>query len=148
MIRVVVVDDVASVRTLLTRTLPFYDIEVVGDASTGQEAMDIVEATQPDVVVLDVHMPGMSGIDALESIQTLAPRSRIIMFSNDDDSEVVNEALLHGAAGYLTKLTLIPDIAAEIERVFHAPVHIDDSTSRDDPSHRIDQRRGPRRDGI
>ena len=136
MIRVVVVDDVQSVRTLLQRTLPFYDIEVVGDAATADEAVAAVEAAQPDVVVLDVHMPGMSGIDALDGLKSRSPGSRIIMFSNDDNPEVVDEALRQGADGYLTKLTLIPDIAAEIERVFHSPMTVDES--RKDPVHRVE----------
>ena len=136
MIQVVVVDDVQSVRTLLQRTLPFYDIEVVGDASTGEEAMAVVESTKPDVVILDVHMPGMSGIDALEAIRERSPRSRIIMFSNDDSPDVIDDALRLGANGFLTKLTLIPDIAAEIERVHDAPASV--TPLRQNPVHRVE----------
>ena len=136
MIQVVVVDDVQSVRTLLQRTLPFYDIEVVGDASTGEEAMAVVESTKPDVVILDVHMPGMSGIDALEAIRERSPRSRIIMFSNDDSPDVIDDALRLGANGFLTKLTLIPDIAAEIERVHDTPASV--TPLRQNPVHRVE----------
>lgn len=116
-LRVIVVDDAPSVRLLLKRTLPFYEIDVVAEAESADGAIAVALEHQPDALLLDVHLAGSSGIDVLETLKREAPAIKILMFSNDDDPMVMSDAVELGADGYVIKLALIPDIAGEVKRV-------------------------------
>lgn len=103
-IRVVLAEDHAMVRAGLERLLgDMPGIEVVGVACDGREAVELVAATDPDVALLDITMPGMSGLAALARIAVDQPRVRVIMLSMHDNEEYVGHALRAGAAGYLLK---------------------------------------------
>lgn len=118
-IRVVVIDDLPSVRALLRATLPFYDIQVVAEADRADAGLRVVEAMveQPQVVILDVHMPRGSGIDAIASMKACAPGTKVLIYSSDDDPLTRARALAHGADGFVSKFDIVPAIAAEIERL-------------------------------
>jgi DNA-binding NarL/FixJ family response regulator len=104
MIRVVVVDDHSLVRTGLTQWLSSHaDIDVVGVAADGQEAIDKVIDLMPDVVTMDIAMPVMDGISAMAIIAERAPSVAIIALSTFHDNDQVNAALAAGAAGYFLK---------------------------------------------
>ncbi len=108
MIRVVVVDDQALVRAgfgVLVNSAP--DLEVVGEASNGEEALAVVSATHPDVVMLDVRMPVMDGLEAARRISGSPANAttRILMLTTFDLDEYVYEALRAGASGFLLKDT-------------------------------------------
>jgi two-component system, NarL family, response regulator NreC len=104
MIRVLVVDDHAVVRSGLKLLLAAEeDLEVVGDAGTADEAVTRAELLKPDVVVLDVVMPGRSGIDATPEILLRSPDTKVLVLSMQDDPRYVEEAFGAGASGYVLK---------------------------------------------
>lgn len=103
-IRVVVADDQPLVRTGLRMILqPEPDIEVVGEASTGVQAVARCRETAPDVVLMDVRMPEMDGIEATREIATWDPAPRVLVLTTFDLDEVVYDALRAGASGFLLK---------------------------------------------
>ncbi|HMI71290.1 MAG TPA: response regulator transcription factor [Baekduia sp.] len=108
MIRVLIADDNAvirqGVRALLTSSAD--DIEVVGEASTGREAIDQAEALRPDVVLLDIRMPVMDGVKAAER---LATQCKVMMLTYSDDEPMVAGAIRAGAHGYLVHGRFEPD---------------------------------------
>ena len=104
MIRVLIVDDQAVVRQGLRSMLePEMDIKVVGEAQDGQQALELVNKHSPDVVLMDVRMPNMDGLTALERIKNLAPQVSVIMATLYDDPEYLFRAISAGAAGYILK---------------------------------------------
>ncbi len=103
-IRVLVADDHPVFRQGLRRLLDTAgDIEVVGESATGDEALRLVEDLAPDVVLLDVMMPGMSGIEVARVIRATSPRTRVIILTVHTDEEFLFEAIKAGAMGYLLK---------------------------------------------
>src|SRR5437868_15378812 len=103
-IRVLLVDDHklfrAGIRSLL-QTLN--DVEVVGEAGDGREALRLIEAHRPDVVLMDIMMPGLNGLDAAARAARSCPSSRVIVLSMNADADSVLKALRAGAVGYLVK---------------------------------------------
>ena len=103
-IRVVVVDDHAIVRDGLVALLDALDgVEVVGSAEDGREALHVVDATTPDVVVMDIQMPHLDGIEATRFITGRHPEVRVVMLTMNEDDETVLSAIRAGASGYLLK---------------------------------------------
>ena len=118
-IRVLVVDDHSVVREGIRHVLSdSARFDVVGEASSGVEAIESSAALQPDVVVLDISMPGGSGLHAVADILERAPKTRILMLSVHDDLEYVLESARAGAHGYLRKDSLPAELRAAIEKVF------------------------------
>lgn len=110
-VRVVICDDHALFRRGLVMELDDADdIEVVGEASTGEEAIDLAGALAPDLVLMDVRMPGIGGIEATRRIVEEIPTTRILMLTVSVDSDDLFEAVKAGAAGYLLKETSIREI--------------------------------------
>ncbi|WP_062303218.1 response regulator [Demequina subtropica] len=104
MIRVALVDDQAMVRVGLRMILESEDdIEVVAEATSGADAARIVAEHAPDVVLMDVRMPGMDGLTATREVLTAHPGARIVILTTFDDDEYVYEALRAGASGFLLK---------------------------------------------
>ncbi|MGH3447313.1 MAG: response regulator [Nocardioidaceae bacterium] len=117
-IRVVVVDDQELFRRGLVMLVAAEgDIEVVGEASDGDEAVDIVTAKAPDVVLLDVKMPKRSGIEACSTINRLVPAASIIMLTMSDDETDLYDAVKNGASGYLLKESSIDQVSHAIRVV-------------------------------
>ena len=111
-LRVLVADDHALYRRGLVMELDdAEDLEVVAEAADGQEAVEEALSLAPDVVLMDVRMPGMDGIEATRRILESAPTVRVLMLSVSDDTDDLVEAVKAGAAGYLLKETSISDIA-------------------------------------
>jgi DNA-binding NarL/FixJ family response regulator len=103
-IRVVIVDDHAVVRSGLKLLLEAeQDITVVGEAGSAEEGVRATRLEKPDVVLLDVVMPGRSGIDATPELRKAAPSARVLMLSMQDDPSYVREAFAAGASGYVLK---------------------------------------------
>ncbi len=99
----VVADDSATMRMLLSSILSHARVEVVGEASDGQQAVDVVARCQPDIVCLDVDMPVLNGLDALEQIHAHSPQIKVLMISGRAGREMVMQAAQRGARGYILK---------------------------------------------
>jgi len=118
-IRVAVVDDQTLIREGLAALLALIpDLEVVGQAADGRAALQLVAETHPDVVLMDVRMPGMNGVAATRQIQARHPATRVIVLTTFDRDEYVFEALTAGAKGYLLK-NADPDYLAAAIRAVH-----------------------------
>ncbi|MBI3979645.1 MAG: response regulator transcription factor [Chloroflexi bacterium] len=119
-IRVAVVDDQTLVREGLASLLALVpDLSVVGKAADGREALALVAEEFPDVVLMDVRMPGMNGVACTRAISANYPAVRVIVLTTFEDDEYVFEALRAGAAGYLLK-NADPDHLAEAIRAVHS----------------------------
>lgn len=103
-IRLMIVDDHQVLREGLRFMLRnAQDLEIVSEASNGSEALELLESTQPDVMLLDMNMPGMGGLETLKNVRQRWPEVSVLILSFHDDPEYVEQALRHGAAGYLLK---------------------------------------------
>jgi DNA-binding NarL/FixJ family response regulator len=117
-IRVVICDDHALFRRGLSMVLESEPgIEVVGEAEDGEAVVQAVEELAPDVVLMDVRMPKLSGIEATKAIAESAPTTRIVMLTVSDEEEDLYEAIKAGAAGYLLKEISIEGVAEAIRSV-------------------------------
>jgi DNA-binding NarL/FixJ family response regulator len=103
-IRVVLADDHPVVRTGIRNLLGRSpDIQVVGEASTGEDALRLVDELTPDVLLLDMEMPGLKGVEVAQKLHAAGTEVRILALSAYDDKQYIQELLENGAAGYLTK---------------------------------------------
>lgn len=115
MIRVVIADDHHLFRQGLRNLLGKEpDINVVGEASDGRDAMDTVHRTRPDVVVMDVEMPGMNGIEATARIRKSFPTIQVVMLSMHSDPVLIGQTLDNGAKGYVLKKSVSMDLVKAI----------------------------------
>ena len=113
-VRVLIVDDHDLFRSGLRNLLEEEGVQIVGEASAGQEALKIVRELAPDVVVMDLNMPGMGGVEATRHISTIAPLTRVLMLTISDQDNDVIDAIMAGACGYLLKDSSIQDLIAGI----------------------------------
>ena len=119
-IRVLIVDDHEIIRTGITYSLSaFHDLELVGEAKSGQEALRLCRETQPDVVLMDMLMPGMDGVQTTQAIRKEHPQVQVLALTSFHDRERVQQAMQAGAAGYLVKGVSASQLAEAI-RVAHA----------------------------
>jgi two-component system NarL family response regulator len=117
-VKVLIVDDHALFRRGLQMVLENEgDIEVVGEASDGHEAVERAEKTTPDVVLMDVRMPKRSGIEATRAIKDVLPSTKILMLTISDEEADLYEAIKAGASGYLLKEISIEEVANAIRSV-------------------------------
>jgi two-component system response regulator DegU len=113
-IRVLLVDDHRLLRESLRRSLTEEGFDVVGEGGDGEEAIELAAELEPDVVLLDVTMPNLGGVEAAGRIHEAHPAMRIVMLTMHADAEVVADALRAGACGYLTKDSSTEEIADAI----------------------------------
>ena len=113
-VRVLIVDDHDLFRSGLRNLLEDEGVQVVGEASAGQEALNIVREVAPDVVVMDLNMPGMTGVEATRQITSIAPLTRVLVLTISDHDTDVLDAILAGACGYLMKDASIDELMAGI----------------------------------
>ncbi len=128
-IRVLIVDDEAAIRRALRPPLAELGFQV-HEASRGEEALQLLHSTPVDVVLLDINMPGIGGIETLRRIRALAPRLPVLMVTVRDGEEEKVEALELGADDYVTKPFSIRELVARIRtahRRVHAPARVEDA---------------------
>lgn len=102
--RVLIADDHPVTRDGLRTALSMAaDIEIVGEASTGEQAIDLASNSKPQIVFMDVHMPGMGGIEAARAIRKSNPDTKVILFTVDETRSALAEAIQAGVSGYLLK---------------------------------------------
>lgn len=117
-IRVVVVDDQTIVREGLSTVLSLLpDVEVVGQAADGAQAVEVVDGCQPDVVLMDLRMPVLGGADATRRIRAVAPACAVLVLTTYADDDSILDALSAGALGYLTKDASASQIAHAVRTV-------------------------------
>jgi DNA-binding NarL/FixJ family response regulator len=116
-LRVVLVDDTPEIRFLLRVGLEVDGFEVVGEAVNGLEAISLAEAEQPDVVLLDLAMPIMDGLEAIPKIRAASSASKIVVLTAFDTAQMYEEAMSRGADAYIEKGAEVEDIAAKIRSV-------------------------------
>lgn len=113
-LRVVIADDHPFYRQGLARLLSQSGVEVVGQASNGPAAIELVEQTAPDVAVIDLNMPGMSGVEVTRRLNERMPASRVLVVSVSAQEDDVTEAILAGASGYVLKDGPVEEVVAGI----------------------------------
>jgi DNA-binding NarL/FixJ family response regulator len=114
-IRVLLVDDHDLFRTGLRTLLEEQEVRIVGEASAGTEAVRLVRELAPDVVVMDLNMPGITGVEATRQITAIAPLTRVLVLTISDQDGDVMDAILAGACGYLLKDSSIQELMRGIE---------------------------------
>ena len=107
-LRVMLVDDHALVRSAIRQAITAPDVEVVGEASTAEEALAVAPTLRPDVMLLDLDLPGMSGSHLVRELAPRLPQTKIVMLTVSTSRRDLLDAMRHGARGYLTK-DLSPD---------------------------------------
>lgn len=118
-IRVLIVDDLPETRENVRKLLQFeQDIEVVNQAGTGEQAIEMAQADQPDIILMDINMPGIDGIGASQRISELVPRAQVIIMSVQSDSDYLRRAMMAGARDFLTKPFGGDELVAAIRRVY------------------------------
>jgi len=126
-VRILIVDDHTLVRAGLSRLLQmFNDIEVIAEASNAEQALELTLQHAPDLVLMDLSLPGRSGLDALSDVQQKAPGTKVVMMSMHDDAVHVRDALDRGAAGFVVKDAAPQELelalrAAHMGQVFLSP---------------------------
>lgn len=131
MTRVLIVDDHSLVRRLIRNVLvQLDDFEVVGEAANGAEAIALATAEQPDVILMDISLPGMSGLDTMKQIRQQGVSSRFIVLSMHVSPELVKDALDKGADGYLMKGGELEELLRALHVVAEGKQYFDATTSR------------------
>ena len=117
-IRILLVDDQGVVRRGLQALLkPVSELEVVGEADSGQSALTQIEQLRPDVVLMDIRMPVMDGVVATKEIRQRFPDVKVLILTTFDDEEYVSRAIHYGASGYLLKDTPVEELTQTIQAV-------------------------------
>ncbi|MDQ4088747.1 MAG: response regulator transcription factor [Actinomycetota bacterium] len=114
MTRILLADDHRMLRDSLRRALEDHGFDVVGEAPDGAEAVRLVQALRPDVVLMDVSMPVLDGVEATRQISRIAPESQVVMLTMHADGDVMARAIQAGAVGYLVKDCSIEDVVSTI----------------------------------
>jgi len=120
MVRVLIADDHAMVREGLHWALEHAGYEVVGEAADGEEAVEMAEQLQPDLVLMDLSLPVLSGVAATKRIRSLVPTTKVVALSMLSDETAVSSALAAGAVGYLVKDSTTAEIVGALGRVMVA----------------------------
>src|SRR5262249_6406509 len=124
-IEILIVDDHTVVRTGLKLLLDSEDdFEVVGEGGSGEEAIRQARLLKPDVVLLDVVMPGMSGIDAAPKVLEAAPKAQVVVLSMEDEPSYVRQAFAVGAKGYVLKEAADTELVAAVRTVASGGVYV------------------------
>lgn len=127
-VRVLVVEDFAPYRRFICSTLAnLAGLQVIGEVSDGLEAVQKAQELQPDLILLDIGLPTLNGIEAARRIRQLAPKSKIIFVSQESTADVVQVALSLGASGYVVKGKAAADLRAAVEAVLAGSTFVSSS---------------------
>ena len=117
-VRILVVDDFKEFRQFVVEMLGKRpELQVVGEASDGLEALQKAVELRPDLILLDISLPSLNGIEVARQMRSLVPESKIIFLTRESSSDVVQEALGLGARGYVNKNMVLADLFAAVETV-------------------------------
>jgi DNA-binding NarL/FixJ family response regulator len=125
-IGVVIVDDHALVRTgIRTRLASEKDVDVLGEAETSQQAVTLVRSLQPDVLLLDLLLPGASGYDVIPQIADVSPKTRVVICSAMTSTDAIRRSLAAGAVGYVAKRASDGELVEAIRRAAAGERYVD-----------------------
>src|SRR5690349_2528224 len=118
-IRVLIVDDIPETRDHLAKLLGFEsDIEVVGVAASGREALEVASSLTPDIVLMDINMPDMDGIAATERLASEVPTAAVVMMSVQGEADYLRRSMLAGAREFLVKPFSSDELTSSIRQVY------------------------------
>jgi len=129
--RVLLADDHVVLRSGLRLLLiSQHEYDVVGEASDGLETLSLAEQLQPDLILLDLSMPYLGGLDALPNLRKLAPSTRILILTMYDDPQYLRQALKNGASGYILKKAVDAELLSAMRAVLHGEIYVHPSMTR------------------
>lgn len=129
--RILLADDHAVLRAGLRLLLNSQaDWEVIGEAASGIEALTLAETLQPDLILLDLSMPGLGGLDVLPVLRHRAPNTRVLILTMHDDPQYLRQALKSGAAGYVLKKATDTELLSAVQAVLRGEVYVHPSMTR------------------
>lgn len=147
--RVVLADDHTLVRAGLRKLLEsIADVTVVGEANDGQAVMELVQELHPDLVLLDIAMPGLNGLEVSARLTKAWPQLRVVILSMHQNEEYVRQALRGGAVGYLLKDAAPVELALTIQAVMRGETYLSPSVSKGVVSDYVQRLRGEDRPGT
>jgi DNA-binding NarL/FixJ family response regulator len=118
LVRILLVEDFEPFRQFIRSQLqPRLDLEVIAEASDGLEAVHVAEQLQPDLILLDIGLPTLNGIEVARQVRKISPLSKILFFSQESSVDVIEEALSLGAVGYVTKMDAASELLAAVDAV-------------------------------
>lgn len=131
MINILIADDHAIVRTGLRAVLKTESaMELIGEATGGYETIALVEENQPDVIVLDLSMPDMDGIEVTKKVKSLYPNIHILILTIHEDEALLRAALKAGASGYILKRAAEAELVSAIHKILNGELYVDPSMVR------------------
>lgn len=129
--RVLLADDHAVLRAGLRLLLTGQnEFEVVAEASTGSEALSLAEKLQPDLILLDLSMPGLGGMDVLPALRKVTPSAKILILTMHDDPQYLRQALKQGASGYVLKKAADAELISAVRAVLRGEMYVHPSMTR------------------
>lgn len=130
-VRILLADDHAVLRAGLRLLLSSQDgFSIVGEAATGTETLSLAERLQPDLILLDLSMPALGGLDALPALRRLAPDAHILILTMHDDPQYLRQALKSGAAGYVLKKAADVELISAVRAVMRGEVYVHPALTR------------------
>jgi DNA-binding NarL/FixJ family response regulator len=126
LIKLMLVDDQILLVKSLKRVIESMadDMKVIATAYDGSEAIELLQSVQPDIMLLDVRMPGMDGVETARNVSTMYPKVQIVMLTTFDDDDYIKEALKYGVVGYILKDIEPPDLISCIRAIYSGSVLI------------------------
>jgi two-component system response regulator NreC len=129
--RVLLADDHAVLRAGLRLLLTSQnEFDVVGEASSGTEALTLAVQLQPELILLDLSMPALGGLDTLPTLRKLVPSARILILTMHDDPQYLRQALKHGASGYVLKKAADSELLSAMRSVLRGEIYVHPSMTR------------------
>ncbi len=129
-IRVALADNHVLVCQSLKSLLEREGMQVVGEANDGQQAIGLIEKSQPDIAVMDIGMPVLNGLDAAREVHRKSPKTKVILLTRHDEDQYVTEALRCGVRGYVLKSQVANDLVQAIQQVYRGQVYLSPGVSR------------------
>lgn len=117
--RILIADDTTFMREMLKSALDKEKYEIVGEATTGQQAVDQYKEKKPDLLILDINMPVMNGIDALTGVMEFDPNANVIMCSDQKQEPMIVLALKKGAKDFVVKPFMASDVMRALKKIFN-----------------------------